>query len=502
MLFLAASCGDGNPSGDGGGQGAAPAGGTTGGGGDGATGGSASGRGGTSTAGDGGAAGESGGSATDCTRDADCVPLGDCYSASCEDGSCVGAARARGSECSDGFCNGFARCLPCLDDAPGREEDKGCSQDLPICAETASEPECVGCEQAFDCDDGVECTVDRCAASECENVPLPRGSACSDGICNGEDDENSCAPCVDDASSGVDSGCTLDLPRCDTSTTPRKCAGCVAPADCDDDNECTSEGCNDGVCEHATRLSGTPCPDGYCNGVRGSELCIHKACQTDVDCEDRAACTGDVCQAGFCAYTTNDEECPPSGDVCKPNVCTVGTGCRAIDVTQTLELLANGNLDDTSSDDWLETSATYSHVIFPYDYVPNLFPHTEAFIAWLGGGEALVDEQNSLSQVVTVPVGTVRIELSFFYQIWSEDLPDDHNYLRVNLRSVHAEPTDGELVTFHNQDETVVWTRFNATLDATGWAGTDIVLSFSGTGIQGYTNFFVDTISLVASVCE
>jgi hypothetical protein len=165
-------------------------------------------------------------------------------------------------------------------------------------------------------------------------------------------------------------------------------------------------------------------------------------------------------------------------------------------------LLANGNLDDPTSDDWVETSAVYDHVIYPYDYVPNLFPHTEVFIAWLGGGEALVDEQNSLSQVVTVPAGAVRIELSFFYQIWSEDLPDDHNYLRVNLRSVDAGPTEGELVAFHNQDETVIWTRFEATLDATEWAGSDIVLEFTGTGIQGYTNFFVDTISLVATVCD
>jgi hypothetical protein len=72
----------------------------------------------------------------------------------------------------------------------------------------------------------------------------------------------------------------------------------------------------------------------------------------------------------------------------------------------------------------------------------------------------------------------------------------------VSLRSTAADPSDGELVTFYNQDRTDVWTRFSAKVDATAWADSDVVLEFSGTAIGGFTNFYVDTISLLVTVCE
>jgi hypothetical protein len=279
------------------------------------------------------------------------------------------------------------------------------------------------------------------------------------------------------------------------------CSGCELPVDCDDDNECTAERCSGGVCEHATLVSGTPCPRGYCNGIPGVELCVPKPCQTDVDCDDRVACTLDVCESNSCAYTANHAQCPDSGDACKPNLCTVGTGCQQVDRSRSRELLANGYLD-SGNVDWVEISMSYGQVIYPFDYVPTLLPHTELYVAWLGGGEGLMDESNSLSQVVGVPTGAVRLELSFFHQIWTEELPDNHNHLAVTLRSTEANQSDEEIVTFYNQDETRVWTGFRTTLDATNWAGSGAILEFSGTGIDGFTHFFVDSISLIATVCE
>ncbi len=370
-----------------------------------------------------------------------------------------------------------------------------------MCDELASEPECVGCVENFDCDDGVQCTTDRCRNSACENAPLPSGSPCAGGFCNGEDDENSCALCLDDADLGPDTGCTRDFPRCDTTVSPVECAVCSAPSDCDDANDCTSESCSAGLCEHTTLLAGTPCTYGYCNGIRGAETCVPKPCQTDPDCNDRATCTGDVCRAGFCVYTANDAECPDSGDVCRPNVCTVGTGCQAVDASRPVELLLNGTLD-LGREDWLETSATYGGVIYPYDYIPTLFPHTPVYVAWLGGGEGGNDDSNSLSQTVAVPAGAVRLELSFFYQVWTDELPDNHNHMEVRVRSTGASPRDELLLTLHNQDETRVWTGFRATIDTATWAGSDMVLEFSGSSIDGFTAFFVDSISLVATICE
>jgi len=457
---------------------------------------------------EGGAAGEGGagmagmaGSGTACTKDSDCEPLGECYSVACEAGVCVGSARTRGGACSQGFCNGFARCIPCLDEAPRGEKDPGCSRLEPFCDEFAAEPRCVACEEDSDCDDGIECTVDRCKDSACRNDPWPLGSPCSGGLCSGKADRDSCVRCVDDKSVGFDFGCTPELPVCDTTQSPAVCAGCNSSKDCDDENECTSESCEDGVCERQTLPSGATCSLGYCNGISGAEFCVPRHCQTAADCDDHAACTEDACEDGYCAFTTDDSQCPDSGDVCNPNVCSVGTGCQSIDVSDSSELLSNGDLD-AGNVDWVEMSEGYPQVIFPYDYVPTLFPHTPVYIAWLAGGEAGFEESDSLSQEVAIPKGTVRLELTFFYQVWADDLADDTNQLDVTLRASASSQSAEPIVTFHNQDETRVWTRFSATIDGSDWAGEHAVLEFHGIQAEGFTAFFVDSISLVATVCE
>lgn len=179
----------------------------------------------------GGGAGEArggaGGSEVECTEDDDCVPLGECYAAACEAGSCVGSVRPRGSTCRDGFCNGFARCLACLDDAPGVERDRGCTEDSPLCAEADSAPACVACKQDADCDDDNPCSADRCTDARCEHAAFPRGTSCGAGMCNEESGSDSCVPCFEDPTLGRDPGCTSDRPRCDTSTTPARCARCA-----------------------------------------------------------------------------------------------------------------------------------------------------------------------------------------------------------------------------------------------------------------------------------
>jgi hypothetical protein len=456
----------------------------------------------TAEAGASGVSGDAGASGTECNDDGDCVAPGECFSVTCDDGSCVGAVRGRGSVCAAGFCNEFARCLPCLDEAEGRLLDPGCSAVAPICAETEAPVECIGCRNDADCDDGISCTVDDCKDAACEHAVLPAGASCADGVCDGEANADSCVPCLDDVSAGMDRGCTKELPRCDTERAPPECSGCETAADCNDGNECTGESCNDGVCEYATIVSGTPCFGGYCNGVAGAEICIPKQCENDSSCSDGVACTAEVCgDSHLCVYTPDHAQCPDSGDVCRRNICSVGIGCQAIDVSQSLELLDNGNFE-AGNVDWVELSSNYPQVIFLFDYVPTLRAHTESGIAWLGGGEGPVDEHNSLSQVVSVPAATVQLELSFFYQIWSDDLPDDQNYLTLRLRSNDVNEAGEELVTFHNQDEIRVWTRFTQSLDVSRWAGSEMTLEFAGASVDGYTAFFIDTVSLSATVCE
>jgi hypothetical protein len=490
ILILVASCDEGDivPEADGGEGGAAGA--------------PIGGAGGSGTsAGEGGAlAGASGGPAAECAEDSDCVAINECYPAACQAGECVDVPAPRGTPCASGLCNGFARCVTCLDDAPGVAEDSGCSEGSPMCVDIAGEATCVGCRGDSDCSDGVECTADRCTDATCEHLQLPLGAACEGGVCDGEGTAQSCVACVDDASEGADTGCSEELPRCDTAQSPAACATCNDASDCDDDRACTTDVCRAGACEHVTLVSGTPCPDGYCNGIAGVEECVVRQCLIDADCDDHVTCTVDTCEALRCAYTTDDAECPDSGDACSPNVCTVGSGCLQVEKTRSVELLANGTFE-AGNVAWLEEAVTYDQVIFGYGYIPTLQPHTWPYVAWLGNGEPGNDEQNRLSQVVSVPEGTVRLELTFFYEVWTDELPDDQNRMTVSLRSTDG--SDEELLaTFHNQDATRVWTRFSTSIDAAPWAGSELELELSGASSGGFTAFFVDSVSLMADVCE
>jgi len=91
---------------------------------------------------------------------------------------------------------------------------------------------------ARDCSDGVACTVDNC--DEINNVCIntPNNSYCDDGLfCNGEE------------------VCSATL-------------GCQAgtPVDCNDNNECTTDSCNEGlgVCKNEAVVDNTLCTGGVC----------------------------------------------------------------------------------------------------------------------------------------------------------------------------------------------------------------------------------------------
>lgn len=437
-----------------------------------------------------------------CSEDEDCTPENDCWSATCEAGTCVQGPRPRGLSCAGGFCNGFGWCLPCIDQESGAGHDFGCSVDQPACVESL-EAACVGCREHIECDDGIECSRDRCSDGTCEHAPVAAGTPCLFGVCSGASDAASCVACIDDESTGLDTGCTPDAPICNTEVTPSACLGCSEASDCADGNGCTADRCTAGACENTTLPGGTPCAEGYCNGIVGREVCVTRRCLADEDCDDGADCTTDSCSdSSLCVYEADHAQCEDSGEVCRPNQCTVGTGCQLVDRSRRFELLLNGNLDEGNVA-WTEESVNYDQVVFVYGYVPTLQPHSAEFIAWLGGGEGLLDEYNSLTQTVRVPPRTATLELSFYYQVWPEDgLPESQNQMTVNLLPEDGEASVEPIVVLYNQDDTRVWTRFATTIDAGALAGSEAVLQFSGTGVGGYTHFFVDSISLVATVCE
>ncbi len=204
------------------------------------------------------------------------------------------------------------------------------------------------CTDDNDCDDGVPCTDDTCAAGTC--VFTPNNANCDDLVA-----------CTDDVCDAV-AGCqfTPNDGNCDdsvdcTDDTCDETNGCqFAPNDtlCDDGIDCTDDTCdetsdcqftpNDGnctddalyctgdeYCDAATGCSSTgdPCaPTQLCD--EGIDQCVD--CQGNGDCNDGVDCTDDTCDAGSCVYTPNDGNCSDDGLYCTGDeYCDAATGCSS-----------------------------------------------------------------------------------------------------------------------------------------------------------------------------
>jgi hypothetical protein len=71
---------------------------------------------------------------------------------------------------------------------------------------------------------------------------------------------------------------------------------CLSPAECDDEDACTTDTCVDGACV----FTPLPCDDG---DTCTTDACAAGLCQhVDVDCDDGADCTQDECRDGACQH--------------------------------------------------------------------------------------------------------------------------------------------------------------------------------------------------------
>ena len=114
-----------------------------------------------------------------------------------------------------------------------------------------------------------------------------------------------------------------------TKATGGTTAVACSPADCNDNNVCTTDKCNSGTCSHTPVAQGTPCPDGNaCNGAEtcnGSGTCVPG---TPVVCTPPDAChVGGTCNPsnGSCSYSN-----APDGTACSDNnACTQSDQCAS-----------------------------------------------------------------------------------------------------------------------------------------------------------------------------
>jgi hypothetical protein len=138
----------------------------------------------------------------------------------------------------------------------------------------ASDGSLPGCSRDQDCDDGSDCTADRCTAGACANTPLD---------CSAKTDACNTGTCVEGR------GCVAE-PRAD---------GTV----CDDGHFCSDgDACDNGTCVGVPRdcsvLDG-PCASGACSESAGA--CTAEPLGDDTPCEDGLVCTvRTTCQGGAC----------------------------------------------------------------------------------------------------------------------------------------------------------------------------------------------------------
>ncbi len=231
-------------------------------------------------------------------------------------GHCVATVCAFDADCIDSnLCNGTESCVnqtcapgtPLCDDGDACNGLEGCNPTTGLCS--------VGVPPV--CDDGNLCTFDTCLPSTgCMHV-----STCDDSdACNGPEE-------------------------CDPTTGA--CGPALAPLDCNDGNDCTTDSCDpvDG-CQWTTNTNfcndtdpctlGDVCQSGLCRGApivcsdnnvcNGVETCQAGACTTaaPLNCDDGNPCTDDTCDGVLgCQQTNNTVACDDS------NLCTFNDQCQS-----------------------------------------------------------------------------------------------------------------------------------------------------------------------------
>jgi len=150
-----------------------------------------------------------------------------------------------------------------------------------------------GCGADEECDDGVECTEDRCLQGACSHTP--RDAACpgDDLFCTGVARCDPLAGCVESGDPCAPGGLSCD-------EDADVCTGCIQDDDCDDLDPCTVDFC---------------LPGGTCE-------------RQPLRCDDQVDCTDDRCVDGVCEFVPDDAQCPDDGQFCNgPERCDPVSGC-------------------------------------------------------------------------------------------------------------------------------------------------------------------------------
>ncbi|HYQ44124.1 MAG TPA: hypothetical protein VER11_19215 [Polyangiaceae bacterium] len=340
-----------------------------------------------------------------------------------------------------------------------------------------------GCTTLADCNDDNECTLETCVLGSCVVSPVSAGSACVNGVCNGNASAAKCVACADTGSGPTqDAGCTSAKPVCDSSGTPT-CYQCNTNADC------------------AT---------------------------------DSVSCTVATCTNHVCSQVPTDSQCAASGDVCKPNKCDATLDCKQVDITALNSIIStandggNGGFEDVTlvtgpppknetnatAKGWLETGNFY----IIYDCGSGgctgvngtTFPQSPlsaggTYVAWTGS-----EAETELYRAIAFPEGTTKVQALVDINFQTESTaPENHDFFEVRLLDSSLAQIGSPLAALSNANGQTgtahAWTKdgIKATRDVSALAGKSGYLMFwTSADATLATDFFFDNVRLIATVCK
>jgi hypothetical protein len=174
------------------------------------------------------------------------------------------------------------------------------------------------------------------------------------------------------------------------------------------------------------------------------------------------------------------------------------SGCT----TQTTDLLANGNLDGAPvGGGWTTKPIDPTYPIISPDMPPVYAAASAPNTAWMGGF-AQTGANDSMYQDVTVPAGATQLRLTGSYLVLTAETGTTaKDRATVELRSTGGTAIESVLA-LDNTSNATAWTPLDHTF-ATASAGQTVRLYFSSSNTAtNVTDFFYDSLQLVATHCD
>lgn len=229
--------------------------------------------------------------------------------------------------------------------------------------------------------------------------------------------------------------------------------------------------------------------------MRAALLFVVGACASATSGQDRVTVGGDHPDAG----TTTHIDAPQTVNIDAPTQTTpVDSGSTGGCTTQMTELLVNGNFDGSGG--WQETDIDPNYPIVTGDALDGYPADTDPNQAWMGGFEKVATD--ALWQDVQVPASTTVLTLTgVYYVLTNETTSASKDTAKVELRTTSGTKIESVL-SVNNASTATDWTPLDHTF-TTVPAGQTVRLYFTSTNnATNATNFFYDTLSLVATHCD